>query len=54
MVTVISERTSFILSQSDFSVKVKSQTSRGREMEKRTGIDKDTTGLQTGLETKYI
>ena len=37
------------MSQSDFSIKVKGQTSRGRGMDKRTGIGKDTTGTQTGL-----
>ena len=49
MVTLISESTVFILSQSDFSVKVKGQTSRDREMDKRTGIGKETSGRQIGL-----
>ena len=49
VVTLISESTVFILSQSDFSVKVKGQTSRDREMDKRTGIGKETSGTQIGL-----
>ena len=49
VVTVISESITFILPQTDFSVKVKGQTSRGREMDKRTDVGKETTGKQNGL-----
>ena len=49
MVTQISESTRFILSQSDFSVKVKDQTRRGRQMDKRTCIGKEIIGTQIGL-----
>ena len=49
VVTQISESTRFILSQSDFSVKVKDQNRRGRQMDKRTCIGKEIIGTQIGL-----
>ena len=54
VVTLISESTRFIMSQSDFTVKVKDRTSRGRQMGKRTGIGKEIIVTQIGLKTKYI
>ena len=42
MIILITESSSFILSQTDLSVKVKGQTNKSRQIDKRTGTNRET------------
>ena len=42
VIMLITESSRFILSQTDLSVKVKGQTNKSRQIDKRTGTDRET------------